>query len=44
VILSNNGYAQAIFKGFYTREDAALWLKQLTEKKHIELAPELLDS
>lgn len=35
------GYPKAIYKGFYTLEDAVLWLKQLNEKTLAKLPPDL---
>ncbi len=37
------GYPKAIYKGFYTLEDAVCWLKQLSEETLAKLPPDLLD-
>ena len=38
-----DGYPEAIYKGFYSREDAREWLGQFSEETLLALAPTLLD-
>lgn len=37
------GFPEAIYKGFYTREEALEWLSQFSTETLLELAPNLLD-
>ena len=36
-------FPEALYKGFYTREEAIEWLKELSEETLSELAPDLLE-